>query len=256
VTTIVMTFYLIADAQHVQGFTFALLPRRFHVRTARIILEMERVVGGYVRGQALTSVLIGLFVFVVLWIAGTPNPLPLAVIAAFADLIPFVGGVLALAPAALATLTIGAWPTLVVSIAIILYMQVESHVLIPRIYGQTLRLSPLTVIVALLIGGQLMGIVGALLALPLAAGLRVVIEQMRIELPGEQTHEATERAIDEQVEALYVEQSAGLPAIDAAGVAMELAEHEQEVLEAVTGEPDVPIEDRGDLPPGAQPVAS
>lgn len=175
-TTVVLAFYLLADHERVKGFTFALLPRRFHLRSARILLDMETVVGGYVRGQLLTSLLIGLFVYGILLVAGTPNPLALAVVAAFADLIPFVGGALAIAPAALVTLTQGALPALLVALAILVYLQVESNLLVPRIYGQVLRLSPLAVLVSLLIGGQLLGIVGVLLALPIAAGLRVVLE--------------------------------------------------------------------------------
>jgi len=253
-TTVVMAFYLLADHERVKGFAFALLPRRFHLRTARILADMGVVVGGYVRGQALTSLLIGVFVFVVLWIAGTPNPLALAVFAAFADLIPFVGGVLALAPAVLATLPQGLIPAVLVFVAIMVYQQVESHVLIPRIYGQTLRLSPLAVLVALLIGGQLLGIVGALLALPLAAGIRVLVEQFRIALPGELPGEEAQRVTDAQAEAIYAEQTQGASAIEAAEVATALAADMQEEQEAATGRTEIPIEERRDPLPPSPPV--
>jgi putative heme transporter len=206
-TTVVLAFCLIADAQRVKGFTFALLPRRFHLRAARILLEMEAVVGGYVRGQALTSLLIRLFVFAVLWLVGTPAPLALAVFAAFADLIPLVGGVLVPAPAVLATVSQDIVPTVIVALLITAYLQVEGLVLIPRIYGQTLRLSPLAVLVALLIGGQLLGIVGALLALPIAASLRVLVEQLWIDLPGEQPSEDAQRTLDADA---YAEQTSGI----------------------------------------------
>lgn len=245
-TTVVLAFYLIAAPQRVKGFFFALLPRRYHLRTARILLDMEAVVGGYVRGQALTSLLIGIFVFVVLWIVGTPAPLALAVFAAFADLIPFVGGVLVLAPAALATLTVGLVPALIVAVAIIAYMQVESHILIPRIYGQTLRLSPLAVLVALLIGGQLLGIIGALLALPIAASVRVLIEQLRIDLPGEQPGEDAQRTLDAEAEAIYAEQTQGVSALDAAVVATSMAEDALEEEQAAVGRVEVPIEEQTD----------
>lgn len=243
-TTVVLAFYLLADPEHIKGFTFALLPRRFHLRAARILVDMEVVVGGYVRGQVLTSLLIGLFVFAILWIAGTPSPLALAVFAAFADLIPFVGAVLVLAPAVLATLPHGVLPALLVGLALVAYLEVESHILIPRIYGQTLRLSSLAVVLALLIGGQLLGIVGALLALPLAAGLRVVIEQLRIDLPGEQPGEATQQALDAQAEAIYAAQTEGIPAIEAAEVATLMAEQGQEEELAATGDIEVLIEAR------------
>lgn len=250
-TTVVLTFYLLADSQHVKGLVFALLPRRFHLRTARILLDMEAVVGGYVRGQALTSLLIGLFVFLVLWAVGTPEPLALAVFAAFADLIPFVGGILALAPAVLATLSQGVVPAVIVALLITAYMQVESYFLIPRIYGQTLRLSPLAVVIALLIGGQLLGIAGALLALPIAASLRVVVEQLRIDLPGEQPGEDTQRMLDAEAEAIYAEQTEGIPARDAVVVATMIAEQVQEEEQVVMGCLETPREEHGDVSPRA-----
>jgi predicted PurR-regulated permease PerM len=243
-TTVVLAFYLIADAQRVKGFTFALLPRRFHLRVARILLDMEAVVGGYVRGQALTSLLIGIFVFAVLWLAGTPAPLALAVFAAFADLIPLVGGVLVLAPAVLASLSQGVIPTVIVALLITGYMQVEGHILIPRIYGQSLRLSPLAVLVALLIGGQLLGIVGALLALPIAASLRVLVEQLRIDLPGEQPGEHAQRTLDAEAEAVYAEQTEGVSALDAAAVATVMAEEAHEEAQMATEPGALPIEEQ------------
>jgi putative heme transporter len=254
-TVVVLAFYLVADHERVQGFAFALLPRRFHLRAARVLLDMEMVVGGYVRGQALTSFLIGAFVFIVLWFAGTPHALALAVFAAFADLIPFVGGALALLPAVAATLPRGVLPAVVVFVAILLYQQVEGHLLIPRIYGQTLRLSPLAVLVALLVGGELLGIVGALLALPLAAGIRVLVEQLRIELPGEQPGETTQRATDEEAEALYAVQTEGASAAEAAVVATALAEDMQEQAVAETGQAAVPAEQQDHLPRPAVPPA-
>ena len=107
---VVLAFYLLADRERMLGYLYALLPRRYHVRTARVLLDMETVVGGYVRGQALTSVLIATYVFAVLSLAGTPNALALAVVAALADLVPFVGGVLVLLPTVLATLGVGPGP--------------------------------------------------------------------------------------------------------------------------------------------------
>src|SRR5262249_24299619 len=142
VTTVVVAFYLIADHERVIRLLFALLPRHVHVRAARILVDMEGVVDSYVRGQVLTSLLVGVVVFVGLWLVGTPNPLALAAFAAFADLIPFVGGVLVVVPTVLATLARGLVPALVVLAVILGYLQVESHVVVPRVYGKTLRLSP------------------------------------------------------------------------------------------------------------------
>ncbi len=243
VTVIVMTFYLLADQERVKGFFFALLPRAYHVRTARILLDMETIVGGYMRGQGITSAAMAGVVFAALAVTGTPNPLALAIFAALADLVPLVGGVLVLFPVTLATPVHAPAAGLIVAATILVYQQIEGHVLIPRIYGQTLRLSPLAVIVALLIGGQLLGIIGALLALPLAAGLRVLVEDLRIGLPGELPGEAASAAAAE-----------GSSAFEAAYLATDVAARIQEATSEAGGTLEQPIEERGD-PPAAAPAA-
>ncbi len=247
-TVVVMTLYLLADQERIRGFTFALLPRAYHIRVARILLDMGVIVGGYMRGQALTSLAMGVVVFVVLAATGTPNPLALAAFAALADLIPLVGGFLVLLPVTLAALAGGPVSAAIVFGVILAYQQIEGHILIPRVYGQTLRLSPLAVLVALLIGGQLLGIIGALLALPLAAGLRVLVEDLRIELPGELPGEASERAREERAEETYVAEAAGSSAFEAAELATAMAVQVQEETEAETGVIEHPVEERGDPP--------
>ena len=252
-TTVVLAFYLIADHERVQGFAFALLPRRYHVRTARVLLDMETVVGGYMRGQAATSLCIGVFAYALLRILGVPAALPLAVIAAFADLIPLIGGVLATAPAVLFAITVGPLQAVIVLVAFVIYQQVESSLLAPRIYGKSLRLSPIAVTVAILVGGQLLGAIGALLALPMAAGIRVLVENYRIALPGDQPGEKEERAEEAHAEATYAAQTQGTSAVAAAMMATEIAEQLQEAQQEETGEEDTPIEERHD--PSARPPA-
>lgn len=256
VTIVVLAFYLIADRERIQGFIYALIPRHYHLRTARVLLDMEAVVGGYVRGQVFTSLLIAAFVFAFLSGVGVPNALALALLAAFFDVIPFIGGLLVTAPAVLAALPLGVVPAIIVWAGISAYQEFESRLLVPRIYGQTLRLSPVAVVVALLIGGQLLGIIGALLALPIAAGLRVLVTDLRIELPGEQPGEAAHRAVEEQAEAFYAEQVAGKSAVEAAVTATALAEQMQEDDLAATGLVEVPIEERSDAPTPAPPTSN
>jgi predicted PurR-regulated permease PerM len=239
VTAVVMALYLIAERERMLGFAYALLPRRFHVRVARVLLDLEVVVGGYVRGQALTSLCCGIFFFVLLWIVGTPNALALAILAAFADLLPYFGGYVAMLPAILATLALGPVPAAIVTVAIIAYQEFESRLLVPRIYGRTLRLSPAVVMVALLAGAKLLGIVGALLALPIAAAVRVLIEDLRIELPGEVPGAGEELAAEERAEAVYAKRTEGAPAVEAAQVATEIAQRLQTA-------DDAPVEERRD----------
>ncbi len=228
VTTVVLAFYLVADRERVLGFIYALLPRRYHVRTARVLLDMESVVGGYVRGQAFTSLSIGVFVYILLMVLGVPNALAIAIFAGLTDIIPFIGGVLAAIPAILTALTINPTTALIVWGSIFVYQQFEDRVLIPRIYGHTLRLSPVAVLIALLVGGTLLGVVGAVLALPIAAGIRVLVEDLRIELPGDQPGEDAQRERDEQVELTFADRAVGASAVEAAQIATELAQEYQD----------------------------
>ena len=246
IMALVLAIYLLADHERVVGFIFALLPRRYHLRSARVLLDMETIVGGYVRGQVLTSLLIAGFTWVVLAALNVPNALALAVIAGFADLIPLIGPILAVAPPVLAALTQGPVTALIALVLLVIYNQIENHILIPRVYGQTMRLSPVAVIVSLLIGGALLGVVGALLALPIAAGIRVLVEDLRIELPGEQLGEQSQRTTQDNAEARYAAQSAGTSAIESAVLATTFAEQLQEDERLNTGQIETPIEERSE----------
>lgn len=128
---------------------------------------------GFVIGQVMTSLAFGLFAFVLLFALDVPEPLLLAVLAAVLDAVPIVGVPLATIPAVLLALTVS-WQTAVfVLIAYTIYQQVENYVLVPRIYGNTLQVSSLSILVGVLIGGQLLGIIGVILALPITAAIPV-----------------------------------------------------------------------------------
>jgi predicted PurR-regulated permease PerM len=137
---------------------------------------LQRVVGGYIRGQAITSGAIFFFTFVMLEALRVPNALAIAAIAAVADLIPLVGVYILLTPIVVVTLS-KSITTMVIAVGLsLLYQQFEDRVLTPRVYGATLRLPTIAVVLSILIGAELMGLVGALVALPVAAAIRVVIE--------------------------------------------------------------------------------
>jgi putative heme transporter len=224
VTTVFLALYLISGREREQGALFAVVPRAYHLRLARILLNLETIVGGYVRGQLLTSVAMGTFTFGILTIFGVPNALALGVFAALTDVVPFIGGLLATTPAVLAALGVSIPAAVVVLVAMILYQEFESRLLVPRVYGRVLRLSPAVVIVSLLAGGTLLGIVGALLALPIAAALRMIVKELRVELPGEEEASQSIRDRDEEAETEYQRRSAGAPAVEAAAIAASLAE--------------------------------
>jgi predicted PurR-regulated permease PerM len=181
-TTIFLAFYIIAEREREKELLYSVVPLRYHPRLERILERLEVIVGGYVRGQVITSILILVFTFGLLSVFDVPNALAIAVFAAATDVIPFIGGLLVTTPAVLATLGAAGIPAAVgVLVAMILYQEFESRILVPRVYGRVLRLSPATVLVALLAGATLLGIVGALLALPVAAAVRMIVKELRAE---------------------------------------------------------------------------
>jgi predicted PurR-regulated permease PerM len=223
ITTFFLAFYLLADAKRTQGALYAVVPRNYHMRLARIMHNLETIVGGYMRGQIITSVALAAFTFLLLVACGVRNALALALFAGLMDVIPFVGGLLAAVPAILAALGRGPGTGVVVLVCMFVYQEFENKVLVPKVYGQVLRLSPATVVLALIAGGTLLGVMGALLALPIAAGLQMIIKELGVDMPGDDSDDPSARARDQKTEAAYEMMSAGSTAPEAGKIASELA---------------------------------
>jgi predicted PurR-regulated permease PerM len=223
VTTMFLSIYLIADSKRVNGTLYALVPRHYHLRLARILLNLETIVGGYIRGQLITSAAIMVFTGALLTLLGVPDALALSIFAGLTDVIPFIGGVIASAPAVIASIGNGPTTAIIVVIAMFLYQEFETRILVPRLYGRVFRMSPALILIALLVGGTLLGILGALLALPVAAGAQMIVREMRVELPGDDVDTTKLRARDERAEQVYEQLSAGAPADEAAQIAGDLA---------------------------------
>jgi putative heme transporter len=224
VSSVFLALYVMIDRDRLRGGLFALVPRSHHVRLSRILLNLETIVGGYIRGQVLTSVLMGAFTFVLLLVLRVPNALAIAVFAGLADVLPYIGVFLSVGPAVASAFAHGPVTAVVVLVAMLAYEELESRYLVPRIYGRALRLPSSVVLVALLAGGTLMGIVGALLALPAAAAIRMLVEELRVDLPGEEVDDTAVRARDERAEEEYERRADGVPAVQAAAIAVEIAE--------------------------------
>jgi predicted PurR-regulated permease PerM len=223
ISTTFLGIYLLADPIRARGLVFAIVPRNYHMKLARILIELKVIVGGYMRGQLITSVAMAVFTFGVLEAFRVDDALALALFAGMTDIIPFVGGYVASLPAIVAVSGSGIAAVLIVTALMFAYQEFESRILVPRVYGKVLRLPPAIVVVSLLVGGTLLGIVGALLALPIAAGLQMVVRELRVELPGETPPDATTRARDERAEHIYEQLAEGATAADAGVIAAELA---------------------------------
>jgi predicted PurR-regulated permease PerM len=176
ITIVVITAYLLIDAPRLAAFIYQFVPPGTEPTVQRILDNLRVVVGGYVRGQLITSAVIAAFTAGVMFALGLPNAVAFGVFAAFADILPLVGATLAIAPPVLIALEESVTKAVIVLVALLLYQQFEDRYLTPRVYGATLNLPPIIVLVAVLVGGKLFGISGVLLALPAAAVGRVALD--------------------------------------------------------------------------------
>ncbi len=253
ITTLFLAIYLLIDPVKSQALVYMFVPRHHHVKLARILLELKIIVGGYMRGQLITSLSIGVFTFVLLTAFRVEDALAISVFAAVTDIIPFVGGYIASAPCIAAVAGHGTGTMIAMTGIMIIYQEFESRLLVPRVYGRVLRLPSSIVLVALLVGGVLMGIVGALLALPIAAGLRMIVRELRVELPGEGPADARTIARDERVEHMFEQLTEGATAQESSVIAGELAQQERDRVGSVPSAEMAAIPDEpGTTPPRSE----
>jgi len=225
VAAVFLAFYMMIDHDRLRGALFAVVPRRHHIRLSAILMNLGTIVGGYIRGQALTCLLMGAFLLVLLLVCRVPNALALAVFGGLMDLLPYVGVFLTMAPAVLAAWVQGPVIAIVVFTLLLAYEELESRVLVPLVYGRALRLPSSVVFFSLIVGTTLAGIAGALLALPLAAAVLMLLDELRVELPGEtvQPEDLEQRRKDDHTEREYHRRADRMPAAKAAAVAAEIS---------------------------------
>lgn len=170
----VLAIYILIDGERIYAWLVRYISANHREKLDRAIPEVSRVVSGYVAGQILTSLLFGVYTFVVLSALNVPQALFLAIVAAFADAIPIAGVLIATVPALLLAFSVSIPAAIIVLIAYLGYQQVENYIIVPRVYKNTLQISSFAVLVSVLIGGELLGITGVLLALPIAAAIPVI----------------------------------------------------------------------------------
>src|SRR3954470_19798945 len=175
VTIAFMTFFMILEGPTWLDRFFSLLPPESEPRWRNVGKRVAQTVSGYVVGNLLISVIAGAATSIVLAIMSVPYALALGLVVAILDLIPLAGatlaGIIIGTVAFLTSIPAG----IVVVVFFVVYQQLENHLLQPVIYGRTVQLSPLAVLIAILIGAELAGIIGALAAIPVAGSLQVVL---------------------------------------------------------------------------------
>ena len=249
-SSVFLALYMMIDRDRLRGGFFSVVPRTHHIRLSRIMLNLETIVGAYIRGQLITCALMGGFVFILLTACGVSNALAIAVFAGAADVLPYIGPLFSVGAAVAACLSLSPAVIIVVLVLMLAYEELESRVIIPRIYGRALRLPSSVILFSLLAGTVLLGIPGALLALPVAAAMRMLIEELRVELPGqqEQAEDVETRERDNRGEEEYEHRTEGMPAAQAAAIAVEISADRQDEESSLPTKADAPMDaDTGNL---------
>jgi predicted PurR-regulated permease PerM len=194
-TVFVLAFYWLVERATIKRALLRAVPVR-HARSVNTVwLEVEDKLGGWVRGQLLLMLAIGVMAGVGYLLIGLPNPAILAVAAGLFEIVPMIGPVLAFTPAVLVALATDPSKALVVLVYAIIIQQIESQVLVPRVMRHAVGVSPLTVLLGILAGAALAGLAGAFLAVPLAAAAQVILAHvLRVEDPAQAEEHPTPRA--------------------------------------------------------------
>ena len=179
VTIAFLTFFMLLEGPRAVTRFLELLPETTAMRWRRVGGRIYQTIGGYVTGNLLISLIAGIATSIALFAVGSDYAVALALVVAILDLIPLAGATLAAVIVSVVIFVELGWVQgVIVGIFFILYQQVENHVLQPLIYGRTVQLSPLAVLVAVLIGAELAGVLGALAAIPAAGTIQAVAQEV------------------------------------------------------------------------------
>jgi predicted PurR-regulated permease PerM len=178
VTVFLLAYYWLTERAVIKRAVLRLVPAARARQVNATWLNVESRLGGWVRGQLLVMLALGIMAGLTFWLLGLPNPLFLAVLAGLFEILPLVGPFLAFLPALLVALTTEPQKALLLVPIAVVIQQIEGNVLIPRIMSHSVGVSPLTVIVGILIGSILYGPAGAFLAVPVAAAIQVILNDV------------------------------------------------------------------------------
>jgi predicted PurR-regulated permease PerM len=175
---VVLTIYFLAGMPRIKLFAYRLAPQSRRTRVILIGDEIFIKVGGFVLGNFLTSAIAGFGTYVWMLIFGVPYPILLALLVALLDLLPVIGSTIGGAIVTLVALTVSLPVAIATAGFYVAYRLAEDYLLVPRIMGRTVQVPGVISILAILVGGALMGIIGALVAIPTAAAIRLLLNEV------------------------------------------------------------------------------
>ena len=199
----VITFYILVKENAMKRLVWSIAPSQYQPYILQLLSRMQKKIGAWLRGQLILCLIIGLMAFVGLWIAGVPYALILALIAGLGEFVPFIGTIVTSVPAILIAFTQSPYLALFVVVWYVIIQQVEGSVIVPKLMQKAVGLHPIVSITVLLIGFKLGGVVGALLAIPVATAVGVFLG----DIFGER--KAAMKEVAEEKEAVVKEEGRG-----------------------------------------------
>ncbi len=173
-----ITFYMMKKGNaFIQGF-ISIFPDRFHGHLSRLFEEIHFILNAYIRGQLLLSVIMAIVVFIGMWSMDIPYPLVIGLLAGMVEMIPLIGPIIGAIPPVLLGLLQGTAVMVKVIIFYVIVQQLDGHFFMPKLMGTIIDVHPVAIIAGVLIGGQLFGILGMMISVPLVAVLQILLRHM------------------------------------------------------------------------------
>jgi predicted PurR-regulated permease PerM len=177
-TVLILTLYFLGSLPSITSFMYRLAPRSRRARVALLGDEILSRIGGYVAGNVLISIIAGVTSYIFLLIVDVPYALALALLVAITDLIPLIGATIGAVLVTAIAFFSGMWVGIATLIFFLIYQQVENYVVQPRVMKKSVDVQPAVTVIAALLGGALLGMIGALLAIPTAAAVALILREV------------------------------------------------------------------------------
>lgn len=172
-----ITFYLLLEKNDLEKRIASLFVKR-EEKMRKLLVQIEEKLGAWLRGQLFLSLIIGLLSYIGLLVLNIPYAVPLSLLAGIFEIVPVIGPIVSAIPAVLIALTISPLLALGVAAMYFIIQQLENHLIVPQVMQRAVGLNPLVVILAIAIGSRILGFAGALLAVPLAVVLQIVVTEI------------------------------------------------------------------------------
>jgi predicted PurR-regulated permease PerM len=177
-TVLILSIYFLMSLSRIHEGTMRLVPKSKRARVAALLDPILQKIGGYIAGQVTVAVIGGALAGIFLAVIEVPFPIALALWVAIAALIPLVGATFGAIPAVIVAFFTSTGLGIATLLYFLIYQQVENYVIAPRVMTRAVDISPAAVLLAALIGGNLLGFVGALMAIPAAAAIKLIVQEI------------------------------------------------------------------------------